>query len=59
MTIVNYIIDDNIVNKLTTNRKWLDSYMPAMVEYVEKQGFDVVFDRDSDFDLMHIHIPMV
>ena len=58
MTIVNYIIDDNIVNKLTTNRKWLDSYMSVMVECVEKQGFDVVFDRDSDFDLMHIHIPM-
>jgi 1,2-diacylglycerol-3-alpha-glucose alpha-1,2-glucosyltransferase len=58
MTIVNYIIDNNIVNKLTTNRKWLDSYIPVVAECVEQKGFDIVFDKRSDFDIMHIHIPM-
>lgn len=58
MTTVNYIIDNNNVKRFTTKRKWLDTYVPSMAERLEKQGFDVVFDRDSDFDLMHIHIPM-
>jgi 1,2-diacylglycerol-3-alpha-glucose alpha-1,2-glucosyltransferase len=58
MITVNYVIDDSLVNKLTTQRKWLDSYIPSVVERVKEQGIDVVFDRDSDFDIMHIHIPM-
>jgi len=58
MTTVNYIIDNGLVNRLTSDRKWLDSYIPSIAGRVKKQGIDVVFDRDSDFDLMHIHIPM-
>ena len=58
MTIVNYVIDDGLVNKLTTQRKWLDTYIPSVVERVKEQGINVVFDRVSDFDVMHIHIPM-
>jgi len=58
MTTVNYIIDNGLVNRLTSNRKWLDSYIPSIVMRVKEQGIDVVFDKDSDFDLMHIHIPM-
>ncbi|MCG7849992.1 MAG: glycosyltransferase family 4 protein [ANME-2 cluster archaeon] len=58
MTTVNYVIDNGLVNRLTTQRKWLDSYIPSVVERVEKLGIDVVFDRDTDFDVMHIHIPM-
>jgi len=58
MTVVNYIIDNGLVNRLTSDRKWLDSYIPSIAERVMEQGIDVVFDNDSDFDLMHIHIPM-
>jgi len=58
MTTVNYIIDNGLVNRLTSDRKWLDSYIPSMAGCVKKQGIDVVFDKDSDFDLVHIHIPM-
>ena len=59
MTTVNYIIDDGLVNRLTTDRKWLDSYIPSIAGRVKEQGINVVFDKNSDFDLMHIHIPMV
>ena len=58
MTTVNYIIDDGLVNRLTTDRKWLDSYIPSIAGRVKEQGINVVFDKDSDYDLMHIHIPM-
>ena len=58
MTVINYIIDDGLVNRLTSDRKWLDSYIPSIAERVKEQGIDVVFDKDSDFDLMHIHIPL-
>jgi 1,2-diacylglycerol-3-alpha-glucose alpha-1,2-glucosyltransferase len=58
MTVVNYIIDNGLVNRLTSNRKWLDSYIPSIAGRVKKQGIDVVFDKDSGYDLMHIHIPM-
>jgi hypothetical protein len=58
MTVVNYIIDNGLVNRLTSDRKWLDSYIPSIAGRVMEQGIDVVFDNDSDFDLMHIHIPM-
>ncbi len=58
MTTVNYIIDDSLVNRLTTDRKWLDSYIPSIAGRVKEQGINVVFDKNSDFDLMHIHIPM-
>jgi len=59
MTVVNYIIDNGLVNRLTSDRKWLDSYIPSIAGRVKEQGIDVVFDKDSDYDLMHIHIPMV
>ncbi len=58
MTVVNYIIDNRLVNRLTSNRKWLDSYIPSIAGHVKEQGIDVVFDKDSDYDLMHVHIPM-
>jgi 1,2-diacylglycerol-3-alpha-glucose alpha-1,2-glucosyltransferase len=58
MTVVNYIIDNGLVNRLTSNRKWLDSYIPSIARRLKEQGIDVVFDKDSDYDLMHIHIPM-
>jgi 1,2-diacylglycerol-3-alpha-glucose alpha-1,2-glucosyltransferase len=58
MTTVNYVIDNGLVNRLTTQRKWLDSYIPSVVGRMKEQGINVVFDRDSDFDVMHIHIPM-
>ncbi|MCL7476345.1 MAG: glycosyltransferase family 4 protein [ANME-2 cluster archaeon] len=58
MTTVNYVIDNGLVNRLTTQRKWLDSYIPSVVGRIKEQGINVVFDRDSDFDVMHIHIPM-
>lgn len=59
MTVVNYIIDNGLVNRLTSDRKWLDSYIPSIARRVKGQGIDVVFDKDSDFDLIHIHIPMI
>jgi 1,2-diacylglycerol-3-alpha-glucose alpha-1,2-glucosyltransferase len=58
MTTVNYIIDNKVVNKLTTERKWLDSYIPTIAKYIEKEGINIVFDVDSDFDLIHIHVPL-
>jgi 1,2-diacylglycerol-3-alpha-glucose alpha-1,2-glucosyltransferase len=59
MTTVNYILDNRLVNRLTSDRKWLDSYIPSIAGRVKKEGIDVVFDKDSDYDMMHIHIPMV
>lgn len=58
MITVNYVVDDGLVNRLTTQRKWLDTYIPSVVGRVKEQGIDVVFDRVSDFDVMHIHVPM-
>jgi 1,2-diacylglycerol-3-alpha-glucose alpha-1,2-glucosyltransferase len=58
MTSINYIIDDSIVNRLTSSRKWLDTYVPSITQRLENQGFDVVFDKKSNFDLIHIHVPM-
>ncbi|MCL7415376.1 MAG: glycosyltransferase family 4 protein [ANME-2 cluster archaeon] len=58
MTTVNYVIDGGLVNRLTTQRKWLDSYIPSVVGRMKGHGINVVFDKDSDFDIMHIHIPM-
>jgi 1,2-diacylglycerol-3-alpha-glucose alpha-1,2-glucosyltransferase len=58
MTSINYIIDDSIVNRLTSSRKWLDTYVPSITQRLENQGFEVVFDEKSDYDLMHIHVPM-
>ncbi|MCL7412920.1 MAG: glycosyltransferase family 4 protein [ANME-2 cluster archaeon] len=58
MTTVNYVIDNGLVNRLTTQRKWLDSYIPSVVGRIREKGIQVVFDMDSDFDVMHIHIPM-
>jgi len=58
MTTINYIIDNGLVKRLTSDRKWLDSYIPSITGRLIEQGIDVVFDKDSDFDLMHIHIPM-
>jgi len=58
MITVNYIIDNKVVNKLTTERKWLDSYIPTIVKCIEKEGVDVVYDMDSDYDLIHIHVPL-
>jgi glycosyltransferase involved in cell wall biosynthesis len=58
MTIVNYIIDEGLVNRLTVNCKWIDSYIPSVVGHVKEHGIDVVIDRNSDFDVMHIHVPM-
>ncbi|NIA03175.1 MAG: glycosyltransferase, partial [Nitrospirae bacterium] len=58
MTVINYIIDNNNVDRLTSSRKWLDTYVPSITQCLEKQGFNVVFDKKSDFDLIHIHIPM-
>ena len=31
--------------------------MSSNTQHLKEQGFDVVFDKKIDFDLMHIHVP--
>jgi 1,2-diacylglycerol-3-alpha-glucose alpha-1,2-glucosyltransferase len=58
MSVINYIIDENAVRRLTQNKAWLETYIPEVTKRLERQGFDVVFDQKEGFDLMHIHMPL-
>ena len=59
MSIINYIIDENTVSRLTQDKAWLETYIPEVTKRLEKQGFDIVYDQKEGFDLMHIHMPLV
>lgn len=58
MHTINYIIDDYTISKITKNKSWIETYIPEIAKELEKQGFKIVFDKKSDFDLMHVHIPL-
>ena len=58
MAIINFIIDEKTVNRLTKNRAWLETYIPEVTERLKGQGFEIVFDHVVDFDVMHIHMPL-
>ncbi len=58
MSTINFIIDEKTVNRLTKNKAWLETYIPELAKKLEGMGFNVVFDQDSNFDLMHVHIPL-
>ncbi|MBW6519181.1 MAG: glycosyltransferase family 4 protein [ANME-2 cluster archaeon] len=58
MSVINYITDENTVNRLTNNKAWLGTYIPEVTKRLEKIGFDIVFDSQEHFDLMHIHMPL-
>lgn len=58
MSTINFIIDEKTVNRLTKNKAWLETYIPELAKKLEGRGFNVVFDQDTNFDLMHIHIPL-
>jgi 1,2-diacylglycerol-3-alpha-glucose alpha-1,2-glucosyltransferase len=58
MTTINFIIHEKMVNRLTKNKAWLETYIPELAKKLERMGFDVVFDQESNFDLMHVHIPL-
>jgi 1,2-diacylglycerol-3-alpha-glucose alpha-1,2-glucosyltransferase len=58
MSIINYITDESTVNKLTKNKAWLETYIPEMKKRLESMGYNIVFDRKNNFDLMHIHLPL-
>jgi 1,2-diacylglycerol-3-alpha-glucose alpha-1,2-glucosyltransferase len=58
MSVINFIIDEKTVNRLTKNKAWLETYIPELTKRLESRGFIVVFDREFDFDLVHIHMPL-
>lgn len=58
MYIINYIIDETTVNRLTQNKAWLETYIPEVTKRLEKQDFNIVYDQEEGFDLMHIHMPL-
>lgn len=58
MAIINYLIDEPTVNRLTKNRAWLETYIPEVVTRLESMGYTVVYDQDDGFDLLHIHMPL-
>jgi 1,2-diacylglycerol-3-alpha-glucose alpha-1,2-glucosyltransferase len=58
MFTINFILEEKTVNRLTQNKAWLETYIPELVEKLDGMGFNVVFDQDTNFDLMHIHIPL-
>ncbi|MCK4937265.1 MAG: glycosyltransferase family 4 protein [Methanosarcinales archaeon] len=58
MPIINYITDENTVSRLTNNKSWLGTYIPEVTKKLEKKGFEIVFDSEEHFDLMHIHMPL-
>ena len=58
MSVINYIVDEITVSRLTQNKAWLETYIPEVTKRLERQGFDIVYDQDEGFDLMHIHMPL-
>ena len=58
MSVINYLIDENTVNRLTQNKAWLETYIPEVTKRLERQDFDIVYDQEEGFDLMHIHMPL-
>ncbi|TFH42839.1 MAG: hypothetical protein E4G94_05665, partial [ANME-2 cluster archaeon] len=58
MSVINYVIDETTVNRLTKNMGWLETYIPEVVTRLESMGFSVVYDQEAGFDLMHIHMPL-
>ena len=58
MSVINYIIDESTVRRLTQNKAWLETYIPEVTKRLTRNGFDIVYDQEEDFDLMHIHMPL-
>lgn len=58
MSVINYVIDEPTVNRLTKNKAWLETYIPEVAARLENMGFSVVYDQKADFDLIHIHMPL-
>ena len=58
MSVINYVIDETTVNRLTKNMGWIETYIPEVVTRLKGMGFSVVYDQKAGFDLMHIHMPL-
>lgn len=58
MSVINYVIDEPTVNRLTKNKAWLETYIPEVALRLNSMGFSVVYDQEADFDLIHIHMPL-
>ncbi|MBE0524062.1 MAG: glycosyltransferase family 4 protein [Methanosarcinales archaeon] len=58
MSVINFVIDELTVNRLTKNMGWLETYIPEVATRLEGTDFSVVYDQEAGFDLLHIHMPL-
>lgn len=58
MYTINYLTDETTVSRFTKNRAWLDTYVPEITKRLKEMGFNIVFDSETGFDLVHIHMPL-
>lgn len=55
---VNYILEERILERITMNRLWMDSYIPSVIENLKEHNVKVYIDRQKNFDILHLHVPL-